>query len=390
MDVILFLLALLGHAFLWVAGINRIHAVGFSRPVVRTLTAVSFGALGLLPLAYAWWLAGGSDTLAAGAAEPWVRRAGMTYLAVCLAGAAAATAWWLYRVVLHREPRLLRFHRTRLIDLAGGDAVTSEEHAHHFLVHMPGNQSLQLDLTERAIEVPRLPLALDKLSIVHVSDFHFTGRVGKAFFREVVRLGNKLDPDLVAITGDLVDRPGYLDWVPDIFGRLRARFGIYFVLGNHDVRVDLVQLRWELCHSGLVDLGGRWIEAEVRGQPVVLAGSQMPWIPPSPDMRDSPPSSREGGPLRILLSHSPDQLSWARAYDFDLLLAGHTHGGQIRLPLIGPIFTPSWGGVRYASGVFHHPPTILNVTRGVSGELPLRLNCAPEMVHLVLHAMPRE
>ena len=62
------------------------------------------------------------------------------------------------------------------------------------------------------------------------------------------------------------------------------------------------------------------------------------------------------------------------------------HGGQIRLPFIGPIFAPSRQGVKYASGVFHAPPTVMHVTRGISGKLPLRMNCAPEMARLVLHA----
>jgi predicted MPP superfamily phosphohydrolase len=73
-----------------------------------------------------------------------------------------------------------------------------------------------------------------------------------------------------------------------------------------------------------------------------------------------------------------------------LLLAGHTHGGQIRFPLIGPILAPSRVGVKYDSGVFYAPPTIMHVTRGVSGELPVRLNCPPEMAHLALHAVPEQ
>ena len=68
------------------------------------------------------------------------------------------------------------------------------------------------------------------------------------------------------------------------------------------------------------------------------------------------------------------------------MLAGHTHGGQIRLPLIGPVFAPSRNGVQYASGLFYAPPTILNVSRGLSAELPLRMNCPPEIIHLTLHA----
>ena len=148
-----------------------------------------------------------------------------------------------------------------------------------------------------------------------------------------------MEPDLVTITGDLIDRTPCIDWIPDTLGRLRARYGVYFVLGNHDVAVDVERLLRVLREQGLVHLGGRWIETEIRSHRVVLAGSEAPWIMPAADLSGCPP--RGDAPLRILLSHSPDQLAWARAADADLLLAGHTHGGQIRLPLIGPIFAPS-------------------------------------------------
>ena len=79
---------------------------------------------------------------------------------------------------------------------------------HHFLAHLPGNEVLDLDFAERSLAVPRLDAALDGLSIVHLSDLHFTGRIGKAFFQDVVALSNEQEPDLVAITGDLVDADG--------------------------------------------------------------------------------------------------------------------------------------------------------------------------------------
>ena len=88
--------------------------------------------------------------------------------------------------------------------------------------------------------------------------------------------------------------------------------------------------------------------------------------------------------LRILLSHSPDQLAWAREQGFQLMLAGHNHGGQIRLPMIGPIVTPSLHGVKYASGVFDESPTVMHVSRGISGDQPLRWNCPPELTRVVL------
>ena len=120
---------------------------------------------------------------------------------------------------------------------------------------------------------------------------------------------------------------------------------------------------------------------------MLLAGNELPWFKPAADPRTFPPRSEV--PLRIVLAHSPDQLEWARQADGDLMLAGHTHGGQIRLPLIGPVLSPSLKGVHYASGLFYEPPTILNVSRGLSGEVPLRMNCTPEIVHLTLHAANR-
>src|SRR5262249_32468011 len=90
------------------------------------------------------------------------------------------------------------------------------------------------------------------------------------------------------------------------------------------------------------------------------------------------------GPLRVLLAHTPDRYAWARARGFDLMLAGHTHGGQICFPVIGPTVCPSLYGTKYASGFFHERPTLLHVNRGTASLFPLRINCPPELSKLVL------
>ena len=99
-----------------------------------------------------------------------------------------------------------------------------------------------------------------------------------------------------------------------------------------------------------------------------------------------PEFSGDAQAFRILLSHTPDHIAWARAQGVDLMLSGHNHGGQIVLPVIGPVFAPSRFGVRYAGGAFWLEPTLLYVSRGLAGRHPLRINCPPELTRIVLEA----
>ena len=385
MHIALLLLALLGHVFLWAAIVNRMHGRAMPIWAINTLTLLSFAVTMLIPACFGvWFLRAGLGVLDPRGLirVPWPAGG---YLVVCWTAAMLTIARWIWRHVLHRPPAVLRFDRTQLVDLVRSSTEgRAGRPEHHFLAGLPGNEILRLHVSERILDVPRLRPALDELSIIHMSDFHFTGLVGKVFFEELVELSNQMAPDVVAITGDLIDNPECLAWIPDTLGKLIGRYGVYFVLGNHDQRMDVVQLRRTLTECGLVDLGGRWLEIPVRGESIVMAGNELPWLPPAADMRGAPPPSADGGPLRILLSHSPDQIHWAQAHDFDLMLAGHTHGGQIRFPLIGPILSPSRLGVHYASGTFYAPPTIMHVTRGVSGQFPVRVNCPPEIAELRL------
>jgi uncharacterized protein len=387
MHVSLLLLALLGHGFLWIGVVNRLHAVGIQRRIVSVLTLVFFLCASLLPVAIgAWFLARGELEL------PWASAgtpAGLAigaYLLVCwiVAPVTLVRAVWLG--IFLRRPSIVRFHRRRaaVIDPAEA-AVSAEENRHHFAARLPLNEILRLVVAEQVVDVPRLAAALDGLSIVHLSDLHFTGRIGKAYFREVVRVANELHGDLIAVTGDIVDKSACVEWIADTLGQLSAPAGAHFILGNHDLRAGADTVCRELERCGLHHVGGRWRRIEIRGTPVVLAGNERPWIARVADMRDCPPPAPVG-PLRIVLAHTPDQLAWARAHDADLLLTGHTHGGQICIPPLGAIFSPTFLGVKHISGVYHASPTIMQVSRGLSGDMPVRWNCPPEIVHLTLRA----
>ena len=389
----LLLVALFGHGALWVGLVNRIHSTGMPRWLVKGLSLLCLAAVLAIPLvlaAIALLQIGHADSgfgVATLLGAFW--NSGVYYFVPCTFLAAVVAAIWVKRQITYRPPLALRSHRAERIDVKHslGAAPLSGPLAGIYR-RLPGNLVFQLSVEQRELEFSRLPMALDGMSIVHLSDFHFTGRVGLDYFHEVIRRANSLQPDLIAITGDLVDHAPYIDWLPETLGRLRAEAGVYFIFGNHDLRThDLPRLRRTLAELGLIDLGGKWRQVHFRGESLVLAGNELPWITPAADMRTCISAAigmEHDRPFRILLSHSPDQFGWAQRWDFDLMLAGHTHGGQFCLPGIGPLLTPCWHGVQYSSGTFAAGRTVMQVSRGVSSELPLRWNCPPELSKIVL------
>jgi predicted MPP superfamily phosphohydrolase len=392
----LILAALFGHGALWVGVVNRIHSTGMPRWLVKWLSLFCLAAVISIPmiLAALAWLQSGPASPAAGSgallASLW--RVGIYYFVPCIFLAVIVAIVWIKRQVTYKPPAALRSLTAERIDVQRRLGMKPlNGNVARFCGRLPGNQVFQLSVEQRELEFSRLPKALDGFSIVHLSDFHFTGRIGVEYFHEVVRQANELEPDLIALTGDLVDHAPYIDWLPETVGRLRAKAGVFFIFGNHDLRTrDLERLRRTLTDLGLIDLGGKWQQVPIRSESFILAGNELPWIAPAADMRTCVAGAvgmEHDRPFRILLSHSPDQFGWAQRWDFDLMLSGHTHGGQFCLPWIGPLLTPCWHGVQYSSGTFAAGRTVMQVSRGVSSELPLRWNCPPELSKIVLRSV---
>jgi hypothetical protein len=236
----------------------------------------------------------------------------------------------------------------------------------------------------KQIVVPRLPKPLEGLRIAHLSDLHMSGRIARPFFEEVVRMTNDLEPDLIAVTGDLFDKQACFDWIETTYARLVAPAGVYFVFGNHDRRVDTLEAVRLLELAGLCHVGNRWLRLTVRQTPLILAGNELPWFAPASDLANCPPAIEGKRPLRLLLSHSPDQFLWAERNDIDLMLAGHNHGGQIRFPVFGALFAPSGYGTKYDMGTFQRGSTVMHVSRGTGTHSPIRYRCPPEIAILEL------
>lgn len=246
------------------------------------------------------------------------------------------------------------------------------------LLNIPGNEVFRLEVAAHEFALPNVPPEWDGLSILHLSDWHFSGTVALPYFEYVTRLCREMQPDLIVFTGDLLDRQELESWIPSTLGTLSAPLGRYFILGNHDWYLQPERIRERMREQGWIDLAGRSKVIEYKGKRLLLGGTEVPWMGKHPGDLDS------SADFKLLLSHTPDHFSWGRRAGFDLVLAGHNHGGQIRFPGFGPVYCPSLYGCKYASGIFERNGTLLYVSRGLSGRHPLRINCLPEITRIVL------
>ncbi len=300
------------------------------------------------------------------------------YCIGCIAISPYFLSSWINRKFLMGENRYVAGSRREMINIGNelGIPLTEGSFA-NLLAKIPGNQATQLALEHVCLKFENLPKALEGLKVVQLSDLHLTGQVRIEYFQELVRRVNELEPDLILITGDLVDEVHCLDWIEPIFGQLNSKSEVLYVFGNHDLRIkDSKRFRERLKNAGLTDVGGNWKILEINGCKVGFAGNELPWFGGAENLPFEPDESVD---FKILLSHSPDQLEWAEPYRFDWMLAGHTHGGQIQFPLIGPIVAPSKFGVKYASGAFDLGHMLMYVSRGISGDEAIRISCPPEV-----------
>lgn len=390
LDWLLLLFACVGHFALHLVIYNRINATGLPRWMVKLIKNIFLATCLLIPIAVCWsesswlWLAFQERLRPL----PGLALATRLYGVLCIATLILFGPHWLRsRPSLNRDSIHVPTRTTRHRVQHAVDRPLPQTTKCRLFSKLPLNQIFDLAVEEKELPIPNLPPALDGFKIAHLSDIHLTGHVSPAFYNYAVQQALQWQPNLFALTGDVVDKADCIDWLPDCFGAAKATHGCYFVLGNHDLRVpDPKSVRKQLESLGWSDLGGRIHPLQLPAIQLELIGNESPWFPAPPS--PAPPSPvtlpAEDPTFRLLLSHSPDQITWARKHHVHLMLAGHTHGGQGRLPWIGPVLSPSYYGSRYASGTFHLPHTTMHVSRGLSGVHLMRINCPPELALLTL------
>ncbi len=240
------------------------------------------------------------------------------------------------------------------------------------------------EITETDIWLRRLAAAHDGLSIVQLTDIHHSLFTPLETVQRAVHLANLLRPDLLALTGDYVTlSPSYIWPVARALGKLRARLGVFAVLGNHDFRVDADEITRALREQRIRVLRNSRFALRTRSATLWIIGVDDLWW-----NADDLPAAMQSIPARdpkILLCHNPLGIRQAAAHGIDFMLSGHTHGGQVRLPVVGSVYGRSKLGERFVEGWNQLDGTQIYVSRGIGKVLlPVRFGCPPEIACLRL------
>jgi predicted MPP superfamily phosphohydrolase len=250
----------------------------------------------------------------------------------------------------------------------------------------------EIDITQRTFYLSNLPPAFDGFRIVQISDIHLEEFTEDFFLRRVIEHVNSLAAEVVVVTGDFVSRGPMsieVSWAAagrcaQLLGTLtcKERFGI---LGNHDAIVGSKIVRGHMEENGLPILVNANVKIEREGQHIFLGGIDD-YSFGVPNLSEAVPENPDA-PV-ILLAHEPDFLNKVVAHDrgknVDLVLSGHTHGGQVRIPGIRPLFLPPLGKI-YTEGHYRVGSTQLYVNRGIGTVgVPFRFNCRPEVTVITL------
>jgi uncharacterized protein len=271
---------------------------------------------------------------------------------------------------------------------AGGVALAT-------LAYAVGIEPWRIQTVHWEIFAPRLPRAFDGFLIYQISDLHMCA-LGRRERRVMDILGSLPAADLVVLTGDLIHTREGIEPFMKLAEAIKANIGTYAIFGNSEYKNGVQHLEFakRLQAQSIPALLNQHVILERGGDEIVLAGVEDPR-----SELDDLELALTGVPddvFKLALMHSPDSVADAVHHGVDLVLCGHTHGGQVVLPIVGPLVTHSWFGNRVSSGYYkgrrlramvgiRPGRTQMYVTRGIGmSALSLRLFCRPEFTILTL------
>ena len=253
-----------------------------------------------------------------------------------------------------------------------------------------------LGTTHYTVSSQNLPKSFDGFTVVQVSDLH-NNEFGEGNCQLIDAI-TAAEPDIIVITGDLIDSYNIdVDIAREFIDSIVSIAPVYYTTGNHEYRFPLTYEKFEkyMISAGVNVLRDKTAEIELGGESITIAGVDDPFFSGiekygkteyfAGKLRGLMP---DGGGFTLLLSHRPEIFETYCDIGFDLVLSGHAHGGQIRLPIIGGILAPNQGFFpKYDDGLVQQDGTVLIISRGLgNSSFPLRVNNPPELVVVTLEA----
>ncbi len=232
---------------------------------------------------------------------------------------------------------------------------------------------------KRTVLYPQdLPSNLNGFSIGHLTDIHLGPDVSTDYVAAAIDLLMAHRPDLIVLTGDYIAKNRYSGTLK-VLSKLTAPFGVYAVLGNHDYWADDINVLTELKKAGIEVLKNESKKLSVRQTTLQLVGLDDAFLQYA--NLDEAYKDADEKYFTLVLVHEPDYFDNVldSPYRVDLQLSGHSHGGQVQIPFIGPIILPPLAK-KYPHGVYSHNGTLLYTNRGLGVvRPPVRFNCPPEI-----------
>lgn len=279
-----------------------------------------------------------------------------------------------------KKSRLTRrdFLKVTGVFAAGGLAISYPVMIERYLI----------GINHYTIPVRRLPPAFDGFTVVHLTDLHLDKLTPLPIIEYVIKQANHLKKDIIVLTGDYVHGMDVIDSVNQVWPvlmRAQAPQGVYAVLGNHDHWADTQRSNYWLRKSGF-NLSHKAIPLERGGQRIWLGGTGDYW-----EDRQTIDEIFNGMPedeCKIVLAHNPDSADVPFQTRIDLMISGHTHGGQVRLPFVGALRLPVKNKI-YSSGLVYNDRFPVFISRGIGYAIyPVRFNCPPEVAVMRLISDP--
>jgi len=240
------------------------------------------------------------------------------------------------------------------------------------------NDVYDIEVTRYEIFIDDLPDKLDGYRIAFLTDTHVTSFMRRNFYREIVAQVQQFSPHVVLLGGDFVTFSRDIPLIAEVLlTDLSARDGIFAVLGNHDYWAGGQEVMRAMQARGV-----RFLINESVVLPPPLVGIDEIYRG-DPDTERAFANVDPASPC-IGISHHPDIIDLLRGHRLDLLLCGHTHGGQIRFPFFGAVVVPSRHETEYAAGFHRVGNVLMYVSRGIGAVPPLRILCRPEVATFVL------